>query len=149
MMYPVENISSAKNSKNTKNIIGVWQKDSKGVAAGLRNCYRFYKNGTVKYSISEFNEESPFKGFIGKYLLTDSILFVKIEKFVEYTDYELEPGASGAYSADWMPFNGKRRLRVAKDTAWIKLPIQLEKGTAFINDYKYYLLSRNPDTEDL
>jgi hypothetical protein len=131
-------------TQNDKSIIGVWQKRDALVAAGLNDTYRFYPDGKFSFEPSTFNYLSRVREIIGTYFVKDSILALKITKYVVYENGKLIYGDN-----DYWEFENEseRTINVDKkeQEEYDATINYIKKDVLKINVTKYYKLSSNPD----
>lgn len=134
----------------SSDLIGLWQVNNTLVAAGLDDCYRFYKDGRFRFEVSSFNYLSRLVSVSGTWQLKDKELHLTVTEAVESVGGEVTFGDEADYN-NWNIAGTKRvKKKYDKPKEYI-LPIQnCDKGKVKgINlDYlKFFRISSNPDAE--
>lgn len=70
---------SIKLSDDEKNMVGAWHLGA-GVGAGYSDMYRFYKDGTYKYNISQMVMDKRELAHGGKWFVLDGCLYLRMER---------------------------------------------------------------------
>jgi len=137
-------------SNSRSNLVGVWQANSSGMAAGWGDAYRFFKDGSFRYHPAQAEESfDRIVSINGNYILRGDSLVLEVRSSTELT--------GGTFERDFREDAG---LWLLKNTT-VKI-IPQEKASRFIliigscsteNDHKcltidgvpYYKMRNDPE----
>lgn len=132
----------------SSDLIGLWQVTNTLVAAGLDDCYRFYKDGRFRFEVSSFNYLSRLVSVSGTWQLKNNKLHLIVTEAVESVGGEVTFGDEADYN-NWNIVGTKRvKKKYDKPKEYILDIENCDKGKVkCINiDYlKFFRISSNPD----
>jgi hypothetical protein len=130
------------------NIIGLWQVDSPQTGDALLANYRFFPNGTFKYTLNSYDDRGRIAQARGTYKLKGDTLTIIIKSRIERVGGELVGGSEG-FQQDEIVLDGGKNVEVKqKDVTPIIFLIEWFKskdGKGFkIQNNKYFQISTDP-----
>jgi len=146
----MKSIGSTQTKKH--NIIGVWQVYSPTIGSAWNAHYRFFKNGTFKYSFSQYDNRGRIEAAKGSFRLHGDTLTLIIKTRIERVGGDLVGGGMG-FQQDELVLDGTQDIEVKqKNTNPIDINIEwlTRKGIkAFkLQNNTYYLISTDPHNQD-
>jgi hypothetical protein len=129
-------------------IIGLWQVDSPQTGDALLANYRFFTNGTFKYTLNAYDDRGRIAQAKGTYKLKGDTLTIVIRSRIERVGGELVGGSLG-FQQDEIVLEGGKNIEVKqKDITPIEFLIKWfrDKGSKGfkIQNNTYYLISVDP-----
>lgn len=152
LIFCVFLITSKSNSQSkelqSSDLIGLWQVNNTLVAAGLDDCYRFYKDGRFHFEVSSFNFLSRLVSVSGTWQLKDKELHLTVTEAVESVGGEVTFGDEADYD-NWNIVGSKRvKKKYDKPKEYILDIENCDKGKVKcinIDHWKYFRITSNPD----
>ena len=89
----VENVTSAQPKKHS--IIGIWQIGSPQISSAWQENYRFFPNGTFKYTFSPYDDRKRIIAAKGNFRLHGDTLTLIIRTRIELIGGDLVGGSPG------------------------------------------------------
>lgn len=134
------------------NIIGLWQADSPVTGDALLANYRFFPNGTFKYTFSAYDDHGRIGQARGTYKLEGNTLIIVIRSRIERIGGDLVQGSAG-FQKDEIVLEGGKNIEVKqKNVTPINFSIDWfnnKKGRGFkIQNNTYYLISADPRKDE-
>src|ERR1700744_2078834 len=133
-------------------IIGVWQVDSPQTGDAWRNNYRFFKDGTFKYSFDQYDDRGRIREAKGTYELKGDSLILVIKTRTEFVGGYLVGGSSGFQKEELVLYGTKPIEVKQKITEPIILIIDFFNKKAIrgfkVQNNTYYLISTDPHKEE-
>lgn len=127
-------------------LVGIWQRDSYVVGAGLGCYFQFFKDGRFAWHTNEYDEVHRIKSVNGTYRTDGYFIYIKMKYTHELQGGTLEFNETAFKSGLFYLENGKCVDVPVKDStteyAWT-----LKKGKGkgiVIQDGKYYKVDNNP-----
>lgn len=132
-----------------KEVVGLWQGDSKIIASAWGDTYSFRSDGTFTFYVSQFNELSRLVSITGTYRIDSNILKLNIKSRKEHTGGVIERGNPG-FEGDWT-FRDTKVIEIIQDTkqsneVYIEWCDTSPKHQClFMGFRKFYKISSNPN----
>jgi hypothetical protein len=133
-------------------IIGVWQVGTAQMADAWLANYRFYKNGTFKYTLNEYDDLSRIRQAKGTFKLKGDTLTLIIKSRIEEVGGDLVQGSPG-FQAEELVLDDTKTVAVKqKNVEPIHFVLEWHTGKSSISfqiqNNRYYIVSRDPNFED-
>lgn len=133
-------------------LVGVWQVNSSTMADAWNSNYRFYNDGTFKYTFNQYDDRGRIRAAKGTYTLKGDTLTLKIKTRTERVGGDLVGGSPGFQQEEIVLDGGKTIEVKQKNTDPIELTIEwfTRKGVKGfkVQNNKYYLISKDPRYQD-
>jgi hypothetical protein len=134
------------------NIIGLWQVDSPQTGDALLANYRFFPNGTFKYTLNAYDDRGRIAQARGTYKLKGDTLTIIIKSRIERVGGELVGGSMGFQQEEIVLEGGKNIEVKQKDLTPIVLLIDWfnSKGVKGfkVQNNKYFQISADPHKDE-
>ncbi len=140
-------------SDEEKKLIGFWNCGA-GVAAGYSNVYRFYGDGTYKYSISQMVGDERNVTHAGKWFVMDGKLYLRIEREGVLVGGELVDAETPGIGTEKEIIDADYKVQTLDtikpavldmDFDSDKLEDDYNSNGVLIDDLDFYKLSPDPD----
>ena len=146
----VVNISSAQVTNHK--LTGVWQINTSQLADAWLNTYRFFNDGTFKYSFSQYDDTGRILAVKGTYKIKQGTLTMIVKTRTERVGGDIVQGGQGSQQNE-LVLDGARIVEVKQtDHTPIVIPVKfaLKKGvrTITLQLNTYYLISTDPRKEE-
>jgi hypothetical protein len=133
-------------------IIGVWQVDSPNLADAWLSNYRFFKDGTFKYTFNQYDDRGRIREAKGTYTLKDGTLTVIIKTRTEFIGGDLVGGGAG-FQKEELVLDGGKPIEVKQkiiEPIVFNIEWFIKKGVRGfkIQNNTYYLISTDPHKEE-
>jgi len=134
------------------NIIGLWQVRTKQISDTFLDNYRFFPNGTFKYTLNGYDDRGRIAQARGTYKLKGDTLTLVIKSRIERVGGDLVQGSMG-FQQDEIVLDGGKNIEVKqKDQTPIILVVEWfnsKAGKGFkIQNNKYFQVSANPHLDE-
>lgn len=144
---------SVRLSDDEQRMVGAWHLGA-GVGAGYSDMYRFYKDGTYKYVISQMVTDERNVAHAGKWFVLDGVLYLRIEREGTLVGGELVAAEDPGSASEKEIVGAEYKIRSLEECEAAE--IELDFGSpALAGDYGYagvmmddldfYMLSPDPD----
>jgi uncharacterized protein (TIGR03066 family) len=136
----------------TNKLIGVWQVNTAQQADAWKSNYRFYKDGTFKYTFNQYDDRGRIIAAKGIYRLNGNKLYLTIKSRLERVGGYLTAGSAG-FQSEELVLEGDKIVEIKQGP---HEPIEFElkwftkdgvKGFE-LQSNKYYFISVNPNNQD-
>ena len=146
----VVNILSAQVTNHK--LTGVWQVNTSQLADAWLNTYRFFNDGTFKYSFNQYDDTGRILAVKGTYKMKNDTLVLIVKTRTERVGGDIVQGGQGSQQNE-LVLDGSRNVEVKQtDHTPIIIPVKfaLKKGTRSITlqNNTYYLVSADPHKEE-
>lgn len=140
------NISSAQVTNHK--LTGVWQISTPKLADAWLNTYRFFNDGTFKYSFNQYDDTGRILAVKGTYKMKKDTLVLIVKTRMERVGGDIVQGGMGSQQNE-LVLDGARVVEVKQaDHTPIVIPVKfsLKKGVRAITlqNNTYYLVSTDP-----
>jgi translation initiation factor IF-1 len=118
------------------------------IAAGMKDVYRFYSDGTFIFDFGEFNYNSCFSSIMGKYKIDSKCIIFEVEETSEYINQKVTFGGDADYNS-WCSSSGKlirKKIKVIESDT-VSVEVSQDKKTINIAGLVYYKISDDPNAE--
>ncbi|RZA03255.1 MAG: hypothetical protein EOP47_03880 [Sphingobacteriaceae bacterium] len=142
--------SSAQNQKSK--MVGVWQVGTSQLADAWLANYRFFKDGTFKYTFSQYDDRGRILSAVGNYKLKGDTLYLIVKARKERVGGDLVGGSAG-FQQEELVLDGDKLINI-KQKVIRPLPFLIKwinkkgiKGFEIQNN-TYYLVSTDPHKDE-
>lgn len=144
---------SIKLSDEEKGMVGLWHLGA-GAGAGYSDIYRFYEDGTYKYTLSQMTMDEREIAHAGKWFILDGILYLRAEREGILAGGELVDAEHPGSGTDKEIIGAEYKVRPLETFRAIELELDFDSdmierdyGLAgvTIDNLDFYKLSTNPE----
>ena len=128
-------------------LVGVWQRDTNLISAGMNDTYHFYNDGTFILVFNEYNYIKSIQSISGKFVVNEKEICFELLTCSQIVG-EIKPGSAG-FQDTWI-FEGKEVRTIEQHSGPYCFEFsKSEASGAFIlliDRKKFFKVSDNPDS---
>jgi hypothetical protein len=132
----------------SQNVVGIWQLDTKVLAAGYLDSYQFFRDSSFVYHPSQFDALTRIISIGGKYNIQKDSLIFFVEYIIEITGGQIIRSVMYSDNDSWSIENGVINKvyykSINKQEATFKYCIEESNEIIYIDDNKYFKVDNDP-----